>query len=318
MTDTHASPHEPRLDLSRFDVLDCLSIPLRGERMVLLRAIEEAMSDLAADADPAALAYLIKLRPRPQVEAPERRDPQALPGRIEPVPDSEPIYLSEGKLNFSYLARTAELLIRSAEYRLARNIYVAIAHSGERTGMALYGIARCLEGEGKPEEARARYEESIAYLPDPEAYRRLATLLIALGRDRQAAEVIERALQIRELSRNARFELCKAGGGCLARTGRRADAGRLYFKALEIRPDSDEIHCAMGALHLEDGRIDLARSSFERSLELNPSRQSALTGLGRCALAQGDLVAAETWFARALQMGIRDSTAIIPEPKGGA
>lgn len=344
---------EPQLDLSRFEVLDFIPVPMRAERMVMLRTLEEVLEDLDRNANPEEMAYLIKVRPRARgaasletppptlssgtvaaatpspsltvaqairdfdaeapAEEPTRQAPGTGTGKAVPVPvlDLESIYLAEGKLNLPYLTRTAELLMNSGDYRLARNIYKTIANSGERTAMALHGIARCLEAEGKLEEAQARYEESIAYHPDPESYRGLASVLISLKKDQLAANVIERALQLRELPRPARFELCRTAGNCLSRAGKRAEAGRFYIKALEIQPESDEIHCDMGYLHLDDGRTQLAQASFEKAIALNPGRHQALTGLGQCALAEGNLHAASAWFARALKIEIRNPKAIF-------
>lgn len=310
MTDLDDCRHEPRLRLDRLEILELLAVPMRGDRMVLLRSIEEALGDLAVNAAPDAQAYLLMARPA----LPDGGQPGRISSaeKAERGPDGrESVYLAEGRLNLPYLTRSAELLVRNGEFRLARQVYLAIARSGERTGVALLGIARCLEAEGRLDEARARYEESIAYLPNPETYQRLATVLVAMGKDLQAAGVIERALRAADLSRDIRFELCRTAGGCLGRAGKLAEAGSFYIKALEIRPDSDEIHCSMGTIHLGEGRLELARAGFERALELNPVRHEALTGLGICALAAGDPQEAGTWLARALKVEIRNPAAIF-------
>jgi type IV pilus assembly protein PilF len=230
--------------------------------------------------------------------------------RAQPtVADS--IYLSDGKLNIPYLLQSADVLYSSGDYTLARNIYKAIGSSGDKTSVALMGMARCYEAEGKLEEARINYEESIAYHPTPEAYKALTALLIRQKKDQQAAEVIERALHHRQLEAATRYELHKTAGNCWGRLGNLKEAERHYRKALEVMPDADEIRTNLGAIHLQANRIPEAERHFNDALASNPKSHQALCGLGSCALAEGNKFAAHAWFARSLQIELKNPTAIF-------
>jgi tetratricopeptide (TPR) repeat protein len=101
-------------------------------------------------------------------------------------------YLATGKLNVPYLMQNAEILFDAGDYALARKIYKTILQSGEHTGIVLYYLGRCLEAEGKVEEACSKYEESVVFHPALESYQRWVSLLFRMNKDQQAAEVMER------------------------------------------------------------------------------------------------------------------------------
>src|SRR5690606_24378081 len=109
---------------------------------------------------------------------------------------------------------------------------------------------QCLEAENKLAEARKHYEESIAYLPTLETYRRLGLLLMRLEKDEEAAEVLERALNLKEIPVELRSELEKACGNCWMRAKKLEQAERRFRRALEITPhhQSAEIRGNLGSL----------------------------------------------------------------------
>jgi type IV pilus assembly protein PilF len=323
-----------------FDIVDVVPIPMHGDRMVRLRTLEEALSDfdpngeaLDDSAGNSVMGYFVQVKPRtarPAAKAPEEPAfepsiqvrPSAPASFDEPVitqaqlatrtpTAADGIYLNDGKLNIPFLLQSADVLYSSGDYALARNIYKAIGSSGDKTSVALLGLARCYEAEGKLEEARINFEESIAYHPTPEAYKALTSLLIRQKRDQQAAEVIERALHHRQLDTATRYEFHKTAGNCWGRLGNLKEAERHYRKALEVQPDADEICTNLGALYLQDNRIQEAERHFNDALASNPKSHQALCGLGSCALAEGNKFAAHAWFARSLQIELKNPTAIF-------
>jgi type IV pilus assembly protein PilF len=330
-----------------FDIVDVVPIPMHGDRMVRLRTLEEALNDFdqigESDEHP-LMGYFVQVKPRGRAASPTEPTPTPSDSYSDSLSDSlndEPkitipvgapqakakakthaqaqapqtvadgIYLSDGKLNVPFLLQTAEVLYSSGDYSLARNIYKAVGSSGDKTSVALLGLARCYEAEGKLEEARINYEESIAYYPTPEAYKAITALLIKQKKDHQAAEVIERALHHRQLDAAIRYELHKTAGNCWGRLNNLKDAERHYRKALEIQPNADEIRTNLGALYLQHNRMAEAERHFNDALASNPKSHQALCGLGSCALAEGNKLAAHAWFARALQVELKNPTAIF-------
>jgi tetratricopeptide (TPR) repeat protein len=317
-----------------FDIIDVVPIPMHGDRMVRLRTLEEALNDFDQSGDSAELptmGYFVQVKPRTAPKTSKARTPvsasygltpsneefapQASPSHVsreKPQPTvADGIYLPDGKLNVPFLLQSADVLFDSGEYGLARNIYKAIGSSGDKTSVALMGLARCYEAEGKLEEARINFEESIAYHPTAEAYKALTSLLIRQKKDQQAAEVIERALHHRQMDPTVRYELQKTAGNCWSRVGNLKEAERHYRKALETQPDADEIRTNLGALYLQNNRVQEAERHFNDALASNPKSHQALCGLGSCALAEGNKLAAHAWFARALQIEIKNPTAIF-------
>ena len=145
-------------------------------------------------------------------------------------------------------------------------------------GLACIG-GRCLESESLFSEALAHYEESIAYQPTIEAYQRSAALLIRQKKDQQAAELMERALSLKELSPRLRLEIHKACGNCWLRSERPNEAEAHYLKALELDPRSDAVLSNLGSLCLQKGDLGRARKYFQDALALQPRSDKALAGL---------------------------------------
>jgi len=296
---------QSQLKSKNIDVVEVVPIPSHGDRMVRLRTIQEVLEDFENSTTDQSASYIIHLKPSIA---------QATASKSASVPqteESDGIYLPTGKLNSSYLLKNAELLHASGEYTLARNIYKAILQSGEKTGYALAGIARAYEAEGKLEDARINYEEAIAYLPQADWYQNLGSLLIRMGKDQSAAEVMERSLALKDIPSSVRYELHKACGNCWTRSGRALEAERHYQSALKINPSADEIRANLGALYLKTGKIADARKHFQDAVASNPRNDKALSGLGSCALAQGEKRAAHDYFAKALSIDLNNATAVF-------
>lgn len=324
------------LSQNGLDVVDLIPIPSRGDRMVRIRTLEDALEGFDQADDGESVGYMIKVRLKPEAHAPsdpiaaahgqaQAIDPSpgfaldtALPalsdGLDEELRTQKPmwdgVYLPDGKLNVPFLSRNADLLFSAGEYALARNIYKSVLDSGERSAMALFGIARCLEADGKPDEAIKNYEESIAYHPTLDAYQRMATLLIQRKKDQQAAELLERALVLKTVSPEARMELHKACGNCYLRADRPELAEKQYKKALEIDPSADSIRANLGTLYLRQGKHLDAKLHFQDAIARNPKNDRALSGLGSCFFATGDKRAAHDYFAKALEVELNNPTAI--------
>lgn len=312
-------------DSDLIDVMDIVPIPMHGDRMVRLRSLEEALEDFSADNG--ATSYLIQIKSRapaqsassariaapvPEVGAMNLPSAPHRPSAATASPvTGDNIYRGDGKLNIPYLTRNAELLLAAQEYALARNVFQAIAASGERRGLALFGLGRCDESEEKLDSARAHYEESIAYHPTLESYHRLSAVLIAQKKEGLAAEALGRALaSIKDLNSKTRFELHKACGNLHLRARDPEASERQYRLALELEPAADEIRSNLGALYLQSQRPDDARRIFEDALASNPSNARAISGLGSCHIALGDKRKAHDLFARALELELNQPTAI--------
>lgn len=287
-----------QLNSDQFDIVEVIPVPNQSDRMVRLRTIEEVLQDFDG--------YLIKMRPKNGADV----SGHAIPAEVLSKAVAESLYQPDGKLNLPFLFRNAEVLFSSGEYALARNVYKAIFQSGERTATALDGIGRCFEAEGKLEDARLHYEESIAYQPNIDAFQHLASLHIRQKKDETAAELFERALQLREIPNSIRFDLHKAAGNCLIRAQKPQEARKHLEWALDLSPNAADVRANLGALQLQTGKIAEAKKQFQDALSANPRNDKALAGLASCFLAEGDKRLAHDYFSKALEIELNNPTAI--------
>lgn len=73
-----------------------------------------------------------------------------------------------------------------------------------------------------------------------------------------------------------------------------------YLKALNLEPESADIHTRLGQLFLKSGQTDQAGSAFANALELEPDSIRALVGAGKTSRLRGKGQEAEQFFHRAL------------------
>jgi protein O-GlcNAc transferase len=177
--------------------------------------------------------------------------------------------------------------------------------------VAHLGLADIAAGQKQSVEAKKHYKLSIAFRPSVEAYQGLAKVLIEENEDREAAITLQRALFIKDISNETRFEVHKASANCLFRSGDAPNALREYEKALEVRPGDLEIYCNLGTLYLEQGKYENARGYFLKSLDKDPKKETAALGMGLAEIGLGQREAAYDWFLKTLEIQPKNSTAMF-------
>jgi tetratricopeptide (TPR) repeat protein len=289
------------------EVVGIVPLSTHSDRMVRIRTLEEIVQDFSQSEDSSTHGFILQVKK----STPTSTSHQPQIAQNPSDSDKDPIYTTDGKLNFHYLIKNAEVLFSARDYKLARNIYQAIVNAGEMSPNVFFQMGRCYEAEGNLEDARARYEEAIAFSPNYEYHQRLASLLIRESLHEQAAEVIERTLHLRDLTLSQRFDMYKSCGNCWTRANR-LDAAEINFKkALELMPHADEIRSNLGALFLQSQRIQEARRHFQDALASNPRNHQALAGLGSCALQEGNNRGAHDYFAQSLQVELNNPHALF-------
>ncbi len=312
MNDSNQNLHElikKQMSQTDFEVVGMIPIPANGDKMVRLRTMQEILEDFDADASGGSVEYLLQVKPRSPKPSPHDKAESEASSSGKSA--AENIYLASGKLNIPYLFKNAEMLFEAGNYPLARNIYQAIFKSGGYTALSLFRLARCFEAEEKTEEAQKYFEESITFSPSLEAYQRLAALFIRDSKDQRAAEVLERALHLKDLSQRTRFDLHKSCGNCWTRAKRKDDAEKHFKSALEIEPTADEIRSNLGALYLQSNQVVEAKRHFQDAIASNPKNHQALSGLGTCALAENDKKSAHDYFVQSLQIELNNPTSVF-------
>lgn len=282
------------------ELVDLVAVPTGADRMVRFRTIQEVLTEFENGETADTKTYVLHIR-KQRAEA----------AAAEAAASADAVYLANGKLNGEFLAGNANILFQAGDYAAARQIYLALTKSGERTAEGLLGLARCFEAENKIEKALRAYDDSILYSPSIDAYRRYASLLIRTNRDQQAAEVLERAILMKELSEKHRYDLHQAAGNAWLRAQVPNKAERHYRQALDYHPHSDAVATNLGTLCLQQGRFDEARIAFEESLRINPKNDRAWYGLGSIHLSAGEKKAAHDAFAESLRVKIQQPQAIF-------
>lgn len=288
------------LDGEGHELVNLVAIPSGADRMVRYRTIQEVLAEFESSESVDTNTYVLHIR-KQRAEAAE----------ASATAQTEAIYLPSGKLNGELLVQNAKILFHAGDYAAARQIYLALTKSGERTAEGLLGLARCFEAEGNLEKALKAYDDSILYSPSIETYRGYGSLLIRTKRDQQAAEVLERALGMKDLSDKHRYDLHTAAGNAWLRAQVPAKAERHYRQALEYNPHSDAVATNLGTLCLQQKRYDEAETAFTESLRVNPRNDRAWFGVGSIHLATGAKKAAHDAFAESLRLKIQQPQAIF-------
>ncbi|MGK5087834.1 tetratricopeptide repeat protein [Bdellovibrionota bacterium FG-2] len=311
-------------DLRDMELIDIVPIPSTSDRMVRLRTLDEALTEIENSKDPDSTGYLVQVRRK---KDPSNSEPFSLaaitPNSSAPISqtdtpkthsehtETEGVYLANGNLNVPFLLKNAELLFSSGEYTLARNIYRTMADGGELSYSSHYWMGRCFEGENKIDEALQHYEQSITFYPSLESYRRLGMIQMNRNNHQLAAKTLERALNLKDLSYDNRFDLHKACGNCWSKARKPEHALNHYLTALSIYPTADDVRSNIGALYLQSQKVPDARKHFQEAITANPKSDKALSGLASCFLAEGDIRQAHDHFARSLEIELNNPTAIF-------
>lgn len=226
----------------------------------------------------------------------------------------------------AYLA-AGDATLKDGRFAEALQIYQEILVSDPKTVAAQYGVAECLLGLGKPDEARPMFE-ALANHPQFHAVglqgQGLARL--ALGRREEAAKSLHAATE-------ADPALWRSwnGLGYLADLKRDvSEAEAAYSHALAANPDSAVLHNNLGYSRLLAGRPDEALAEFRKAYGLDPKNETirnnirialaakgsyaealrgvprnqmatVLNNVGYVAMEKGDLAAAEGYLARAME-----------------
>lgn len=336
--DTHEAPIREAIRKSMpesadLEVIDVIAVPSKGDRMARVRTIEEALEDFDRFENDRTRTYLIQLRPKEarqdQTGVPTYGNANLIDRMVEEtmrpaqtvesnpsnpsvrMAPSEPLYLPDGKLNVDFLFRNAGVLFENREYALARNIYKTVLQGHERPALALYWIGRTFEAENKVDQALKTYEHSATFQPSIDTFQKMAAIYMRRKKDSQAAEVLERALQLKDLSPLLRCEVLKACGNSWVRAGQPDRAITHYKAALTLAPRSEWILSNLGVALIKAKRPAEAVQVFQSVLSLNARNTKALSGLGAAHAALGDSRAAHDAFAKSLDIDIQNPEAVF-------
>lgn len=201
-----------------------------------------------------------------------------------------PIETSFNKAVYLYSAERYEEA--AAEYRLA-------IEEDEEDLASLYNYGLTLEQLGRPEDARARYEQVLAIEPNhPRASVTLAAIEWESG-DAGAAEKRLHAL-IEHDSGNLFAHAALAAN--LVRVGRLEEAVAVIKEGLKADGTSVDLNALLGDVHLLRGDYVAADEAYESALKRSDVDLHALVGRGEVAFLTQRWPDARSWMQRALHV----------------
>jgi len=186
---------------------------------------------------------------------------------------------------------------------------------------------------GRMDDAIAAYRQIIARRPDMAiAYRHLAFVEWTRGNVNGAIAVLEQAMRAGAAGASLAAQLASyltdvdrpgeavkllepfagdprsdsdtlnALGIAYARSGREADAARIFDRALAINPESAIPLENLGILALQRGDLDAASARFNRAVQVDPHSSQAYADLGVVAVKRGDHRTATDAWRRAVEL----------------
>ena len=147
---------------------------------------------------------------------------------------------------------------------------------------------------GNPAAAIATLEAARTAADDAGVQVQLGSYLVEAGRTGEALALLQRAAAV-----EPDVETLNALGLAYARTDRTREALAAFQRALALEPDNGATLENIGAVHLDAGRLDLARGEFAHAVRSNPESAAAHAGLAMASVRTGDRSAAIDEWKRA-------------------
>ena len=176
--------------------------------------------------------------------------------------------------------------------------------------------------EQAPEEAAAAFYKALSQDPDdPQAYINLGSILQALGRLQEAADVLNRAIQLepddfeakkaptkaRQLASGVHYNL----GGVLLELQQPTEAAASFQRALALQPDNFPAAHNLAITLQQLGKYDQALAVLREVTELSAAPSINVYYLmGEIATAGGKAGLAAQYYRQVLAMEARDSSSL--------
>lgn len=147
---------------------------------------------------------------------------------------------------------------------------------------ALYVQALILRHEGRIQESLELFQTCSILNTSAENLKQVARSLFLLGRHKNAIDVYEEAARM-----NCKdWELCHNLGICYMHLQNHKQAFEYLRQALQIRPQ-DETFIALGQLHVMEGDMKAAISTYRKAVEHSPENPELASKLGLLYLQCG-------------------------------
>jgi serine/threonine protein kinase/tetratricopeptide (TPR) repeat protein len=256
-------------------VVQYVGLTNRGVLNVRRRHWDDAVRDLraAVDVNPGGYQGYVDLAQALQGAGRSDDAVAALDRAVQLAPDLAVLYESRARLQLLRKDRAAGRA--DFEQAVARE---EKGGSPDRLVNDLVELGRLLHREGRYAEALARYDRALRLRPESvPAQRSRAETLLALGREAEAGQALDRCLAA---TREAPAEVYQARGLIRAQAGELPAAVEMYTLALRQNPRDAATRRYRGWAYLLADAPRLALEDFEACLRDDPASADALAGRG--------------------------------------
>jgi len=211
--------------------------------------------------------------------------------------------LEYGRPYLDTFCRLGRLYIGKGQFHRAEDMFGREIRQNEDSASAHFGIGQALVFQGKPDRALEFLEKSVKLDPDNGSARIfLAQTLINTGQmSKGISLIIETSAMVDDFG--VRFEC----GNLLFAAGRIDDAKSCYEKALELRPDDRDALNNLGNCHFRLEEYETACSIYEQLLAQSSDYVPALRNLGAAHARLGNFDRALVFMARYAEKNPRDT-----------
>lgn len=225
-----------------------------------------------------------------------------------PKPAPKQPSLPQGDID--QLRKSAELLLQSEDYLLARNLYSRVLGQSLHDPTSLRGLGICLLRLGEPVSARKCFRAWYEVHRDAAALVWSAACFITEGCLKDAADALNKIPDALVLNVAEQAEYWRLRATTLHRSGKAIDAMGALENSLRLRANCDQTWSQLGSLHLQDKAFESADRCFRRASEVNPRSSRAICGLGLAALGMGNLQRAALHLYRSVELDPQNFLAI--------
>jgi tetratricopeptide (TPR) repeat protein len=174
------------------------------------------------------------------------------------------------------LPMTLLTLLREEVFASDAALWTDTVEESPYSSLSHYNLGNVYLRAGKPDEAWAEYQKTIALKPrSASPYNTMGVILAQKGRLDEARIQFERALELNPDFADAHGNL----GLLLARQGKTDEAIVEFKKVLAFDPDNANAHNNLGAAYFDKGEMKEAIAQFQEALRLEPDNRKARKNL---------------------------------------
>jgi predicted Zn-dependent protease len=203
------------------------------------------------------------------------------------------------KTELSILVGIADCQVKKAQYKEATELLETLYKAAPEEPAVLVPFATCHRHAEQLEKAETLVDKALSKKSDnPQAMHEKAEILLALGREDEAIEILEANIRRTDLHGDS-IDLWIS---TLEKQGRNRYAQDTLKELTEIHPNTLEFAYGHAVLANRNGEVPEARKAFKKALELSPANPRVLYEYGVLERIAGDLEYSQELISKSLNL----------------